>query len=301
MQTQHSINTKISFTCWKNGELVGPDQAVVSIFDHGLLYGDGCFEGLRFYYCQPFRLQSHLDRLRRSLCALDITIPFTDEVLSSAIMSCIDNSVMSAGYIRILVTRGEGDMGLNPLNCGTPNVFIIPASLSLVSDDVRTKGVSLITSSIKRSVGTGLDSRVKSLNYLHSILARVEANSAGADEAILLNQHGYVAECSAENIFIYNGHSLITPPLQDGALGGITRELLMDLASHCGIICREQSLTSYDLYTASECFICGSGARIIAVREIDGRKISNCPGDIYQRLYVDYQALINKECKETAR
>lgn len=297
-QTQSMCHTKTKYSCWKNGELVSADQAVVSIYDHGLLYGDGCFEGLRFYHRHPFRLDRHLARLRRSLSALAITVPYTDDTLAEAVMACIARSGMGDGYLRILVTRGEGDMGLNPRNCTAPNVFIIPASLSLVSDETRRQGVSLITSSIKRAVGTGLDARVKSLNYLHSVLARAEANAAGVDEVILLNQFGQVAECSAENIFVVKAGSLLTPPVQDGALEGITRETLLELAPQQRLEAREQSLTSYDLYTAEECFICGSGARLIPVKTIDGRQIAQCPGPVYQRLSLAYKALIDDECGE---
>ena len=298
MLAQSMCRTKTRYSCWKNGELVSADQAVVSIYDHGFLYGDGCFEGLRFYHRHPFRLDRHLARLRRSLSALAITIPYSDDSLAEAVMACIASSGMGNGYLRVLVTRGEGDMGLNPRNCTTPNVFIIPASLSLVSETVRRQGVSLITSSIKRAVGTGLDARVKSLNYLHSILARAEANAAGVDEAILLNQSGHVAECSAENIFAVKAGTLLTPPVQDGALEGITRETILELAPQQGLEAREQSLTNYDLYTAEESFICGSGARLIPVKIIDGRQIARCPGSAYQRLSLAYQALIDEECGE---
>jgi len=171
--------------------------------------------------------------------------------------------------------------------------------LALVSEAVREQGVSLIISSIKRALGTGLDSRVKSLNYLHSVLARSEANAAGVDEAILLNQFGTVAECSAENIFIVKNGRLLTPPVQDGALEGITRETILELASELAIDTREQSLTSYDLYTADECFICGSGARLIPVRVIDGRQIGQCPGPLYHKLSQAHRSLIEDECRES--
>lgn len=296
MQTQATNRERGIYPCWKNGALVGSDQAVVSVYDHGLLYGDGCFEGLRFYHRRPFRLARHLARLRRSLCALAIRIPYSDDELNEAVMACIASSGLDEGYLRILVTRGDGDMGLDPQNCSEPNVFVIPASLALVSEATRRQGVSLVTSSVRRTVGTGLDSRVKSLNYLHSILARVEATAAGADEGILLNQFGYVAECSAENIFIVRGNALLTPPVKDGALEGITREAIIELAPQVGLQAEEQSLTSYDLYNAEACFICGSGARLIPVRRIDGRNISYCPGPVYQRLSQAYQELINNEC-----
>jgi branched-chain amino acid aminotransferase len=297
MHHAHTVTAKqVKPLCWKNGAVVGAEHAVVSIYDHGLLYGDGCFEGLRFYGGQPFRLGRHLSRLRRSLSALDIQISYSDDELQAGIAECIEQSNMPNGYLRLLVTRGEGDMGLNPQHCVSPNVFIIPASLSLVSDDTRQRGVSLITSSVKRAVGTGLDSRVKSLNYLHSILARAEANAAGVDEAILLNQFGFVAECSAENIFIVSGGNLLTPPIKDGALEGVSREIILSLAADKQLPHREQSLTTYDLYNADECFICGSGAGLIPVRQIDGRIISQCPGAYYQSMSAGYQALIKAEC-----
>jgi branched-chain amino acid aminotransferase len=296
MQQQTPYRTKTEFSCWKNGELVSADRASVSVHDHGLLYGDGCFEGLRFYHGRPFMPDRHLARLRRSLQALAITIPYTDDTLTEAVMTCIRGSGMHDGYLRILVTRGEGDMGLDPRNCTRPNVFIIPAALSLVSDTARRQGICLITSSIRRATGTGLDARVKSLNYLHSVLARMQADAAGADEAILLNQSGYVAECSAENIFIVKEDKLLTPPVQDGALEGITREIILELAPRTGLEAQEQSLTSYDLYTADECFICGSGARLIPVRMIDGRPLTRCPGPVYQQILLAWQALIEEEC-----
>ncbi|MDX1459345.1 MAG: aminotransferase class IV [Marinobacter sp.] len=277
---------------WKNGQMVGAAEAVVSVFDHGLLYGDGCFEGLRFYGGRPFRVARHLQRLRRSLQALAITIPYSDEDLNQAVADCIEHSGQDQGYLRILVTRGEGDLGLNPANCHSPSVFVLASALALVSDERRRQGISLITSSIKRAVGTGLDPRVKTLNYLHSVLARAEANAANVDEAILLNQFGHVAECSAENIFVYDGQALLTPPLRDGALGGITRETVLELAEACGIPSREQSMTTYDLYNAKECFLCGSGARLIPVRSIDGRAIAQCPGEIYQQVVAGYERLI---------
>lgn len=296
MQAHKATSASRHFPCWKNGDIVAPEQAQVSIYDHGLLYGDGCFEGLRFYHRQPFRLERHLTRLSASLTALAITMPYSNEQLMTAVNQTIEQSGLDDGYLRILVTRGEGDMGLNPRHCLWTNVFIIPAMLTMVSEQQRQAGVNLVTSSIKRAVGTGLDARVKSLNYLHSILARMEANAAGADEAILLNQSGYVAECSAENIFIVKGDSLLTPPINDGALAGITREVLLSLAPSHGLNCREQSLTSYDLYNADESFICGSGARVIPVRMIDGRQLGQCPGTVYKKLSLAYQALIDSEC-----
>lgn len=281
---------------WKNGEWVNREKASVSIFDHGLLYGDGCFEGLRFYRNRPFRLNRHLERLEWSARALAIQLPYPKEELRAAIIECVNRSGLESGYIRLLLTRGEGDLGLNPQNCHEPNVFIIPAELALVDDETRKRGVTLITSSIKRAVGTGLDPRIKSLNYLHSIMARMEATAAGADEAILLNQHGFVAECSAENLFIVKGETLFTPPLIDGALAGITRETILELCDKLSLGCRERSLTTYDLYTADECFICGTGARLIPVRSVDGRSIPAVAGPIFNTIVKSFDSLVADEC-----
>lgn len=300
MEFPSKTETSAKYACWKNGKMITPEQSVVSIYDHGFLYGDGCFEGLRFYNRNPFRLDRHLKRLRRSLKALDIKIQYSDDDIRKAISECIANSALNDGYLRILVTRGEGDMGLNPQNCRAPNVFIIPALLSLVNDNARREGVRLITSSIRRAVGTGLDPRVKSLNYLHSILARAEANAAGVEEAILLNQFGTVAECSAENIFIVNGGVLFTPPVNDGALEGITREAIIEISHSIGIQISEMSLTQYDLYNADECFICGSGARLIPVKSIDGRPIATCPGNVFNIISIHFQSLIDEECEKVA-
>lgn len=300
MEFPSKTETSAKYACWKNGKMITPEQSVVSIYDHGFLYGDGCFEGLRFYNRNPFRLDRHLKRLRRSLKALDIKIQYSDDDIRKAISECIANSALNDGYLRILVTRGEGDMGLNPQNCRAPNVFIIPALLSLVNDNARREGVRLITSSIRRAVGTGLDPRVKSLNYLHSILARAEANAAGVEEAILLNQFGTVAECSAENIFIVKDGVLVTPPVNDGALEGITREAIIEISHSIGIQISEMSLAQYDLYNADECFICGSGARLIPVKSIDGRPIATCHGNVFNIISIHFQSLIDEECEKVA-
>lgn len=289
---QPTANTPI----WKNGQWVGENAATVSVFDHGLLYGDGCFEGLRFYHNQPFRPARHVQRLQASARALGIDLPWSAESLIRAISDCAAAAGRPAGYIRVLVTRGNGDFGLNPANCHTPNVFVIPATLAMVSPEARHHGIALMISSVRRMVGSGLDGRIKSLNYLHSVLARAEANAAGANEAVLLNQHGTIAECSAENLFVVRDGALLTPPLTDGALGGITRECLMTLARELSIPVAEQSLTPFDLTTADECFITGSGAGLIPVRSVSGRAIGSCPGEYYTQLLDAYALDIEREC-----
>ena len=307
-------------SCWINGAIVAPENASVSVFDHGLLYGDGVFEGMRFYHRQLFRAELHLQRLQCSLRALDLDMPYDERQLLAALQLSIERSGLSHGYIRLLVTRGEGALGLDPRSCGRCNVIILATELELM-DPVRCQqGIEVITASIKRITGSGVDGRVKSLNYLHSVLARIEANYAGADEALMLNQSGHVAECSAENIFIVvecrrsssrnsarnnlrNGmaesgpcHRLLTPPLQDGALEGVTRGIIIALANDLGIECLTQSLTPYDLYNASECFLSGTGAKLIPVKSIDGRAIKTSPGKHYQKLEQAFSRLIETEC-----
>ncbi len=282
--------------CWFNGKLIPINEAKISLFDHGLLYGDGVFEGLRFYNRQPFRLAMNLKRLHQSLVALELSIPFEDEELVEGVNACIAAAPQDSGYLRLVVTRGEGNLGLNPKSCPLPNVFIVSADLEIVDERKYREGIHIITSTIKRAVGTGLDSRIKTLNYLHSIMARIEANVAEADEALLLNQFGNVAECCAENIFIIKDGVLLTPPCTDGALAGITRQALIDIANEIKLENYEKTLTPYDVYTADEVFICGSGARMIPVGSLDNKKIAHCPGDVFLTIQKRYGELIAQEC-----
>jgi branched-chain amino acid aminotransferase len=248
------------------------------------LYGDGVFEGLRFYRRQVFKLTEHLRRLRYSAQAIGLNLPLGDDELIVAIDELIAAFAADDGYLRLVVTRGVGPLGLDPSRCTAPTVFIVADSLSLLSAEKRHRGARLIIASTRRLGSDGLDPRIKSLNYLNHILARIEANHAGADEAILLNGQGRVAEASSENIFVVRDGVLLTPPVIDGALDGITRNVVIELAANLNIACRESSLAPYDLYNADECFLTGTGAELIAVREIDGRLLAQCPGPIFQRL-----------------
>lgn len=267
--------------CWHNGELIALEQAKVSIFDHGLLYGDGIFEGLRFYNGQAFKARRHLKRLSESAKAIDLQLPYDDDALLQGLNAAIGAYTHNEGYIRILVTRGEGNLGLDPKRCERANVFIVVTELELMSPERQAEGLSLITAATRRVSGTGLDSRVKSLNYLHSILAKTEANHAGADDALLLNAQGLVAECSAANIFIVKDGALYTPPCTDGALEGITRETVIELACSQGIAVHKQSLTQWDIYNADECFVTGSAARLISVATLDGRTTGHVKGPVF--------------------
>lgn len=270
--------------CWLNDTIVAAADASISVFDHGLLYGDGVFEGLRFYRRRVFRLTAHLQRLRYSAQALGLSIPLDDTALTRAIEQLVAAFAADDGYLRLVVTRGVGPLGLDPSRCHTPTVFIIVDSLSLLGAAKRQRGAELIIAATRRLGADGLDPRIKSLNYLNHILARMEANHAGADEAILLNAQGRVCEASSENIFIVHAGRLLTSPVIDGALDGITRHVVIELAKQLSIPVQENSLAPYDLYNADECFLTGTGAELIPVRMIDGRVLPRCPGPIYQRI-----------------
>jgi branched-chain amino acid aminotransferase len=275
-----------------NGEIRPVSESKISVLDHGLLYGDGVFEGIRFYNRLPFKLDEHLDRLALSARAIALEMPLTQSQLSDAIKELILAFHGADGYLRVVITRGVGAMGLDPRGCPHPNLFIIADQLQLVNDKVRLEGIRVVIASTRRLPLDGLDPRVKSLNYLNHILARLEANHAQVDEAILLNHHGRVSEGSAENVFIVRNGKLITPPVTDGALAGITRQTVIDLAMEKAISFSEASLAPYDLYTADECFLTGSGAELIPVKEVDGRPVTLCPGEVYSSLLLAFNKML---------
>ncbi len=280
---------------WLNGRCVDARDAVLPINDHGLLYGDGTFEGIRFYHGVPFRLGQHLQRLEDSARALMLTLPYPLERIAEAIDEVITEFADPEGYLRLVVTRGTGSLGLDPTPCTRPSLFIIAEQMALVSKEKCRTGIDLITASTRRVDSTMLDPRIKSLNYLNNIMARLEARQAGVDEALMLNPQGYVVEGSAENLFIVRDGSLYTPPVSDGALDGITRGTLMDLARECHVPMTERSLTRYDVYTADECFLTGTGAGLLPVRALDGRALKHSPGPLTRQLQQAYQRLIDRE------
>jgi len=280
-----------------NGALTPIEHARLSVFDHGLLYGDGVFEGIRFYRGRTFRLGAHLDRLCRSAAALRLAIPYDRATLTEAVKQTVAAFHQPDGYLRLVVTRGEGRLGLDPATCARANVFIIADELTLVSDATRDAGARVIVAATRRLAPDGLDPRIKSLNYLNHILARMEAGNAGADEAILLNAQGRVAEGTADNIFIVRDGVLLTPPPSDGALEGITRAVVLELAAQARIPARESSLAPYDLYTADEGFLTGTGAELIPVREVDGRTLRESPGPIFRRLSTAFRDLVAREAQ----
>lgn len=278
--------------CWLDGTLVHEEQAKISVFDHGLLYGDGVFEGVRFYNRRAFQLEAHLKRLSHSATAIGLTLPYTRQELERAIHDVIDAFAESDGYLRLVVTRGKGPLGVDPTTCERGTAFIIADRLSFVAPHVQEKGAKLVIASTRRLPPDGLDPRIKSLNYLNQVLARMEASQANADEAILLNAQGNVTEGTTDNIFIVSNQQILTPPVTDGALEGITRDIIFQLASELEMKCSERTLSPYDLYTADECFLTGTAVELITVREIDARVLPACPGPVYQKLQKAFQEKI---------
>lgn len=268
-----------------NGKLVPKEQAAVSVFDHGLLYGDGVFEGIRFYNGRVFRLDDHIDRLYRSARAILLEIPMTPDEMSQAVLETIRANGLADGYVRLVVTRGEGSLGLSPKSCPRPTVFIIAASISLYPEEMYTNGLKLITCATRRIAHGALSPMVKSLNYLNNIMAKIEAEQAGAGEGLMLNEQGLVAECTGDNVFIVRDGRICTPPISAGALAGVTRSVVFELARGTGIDIREDNITRYDIYTADECFLTGTAAELIPVVELDARRIHDGkPGPVTKHL-----------------
>lgn len=285
--------------CWLNGRLMPAAEASVSVLDHGLLYGDGVFEGIRFYHRRAFRQTAHLRRLADSARALALELRMDAASLSVAIDEVTAATPWESGYLRLVVTRGTGALGLDPRSCAKPSIFIIADTLRLMSEQSH-RGARLILAATRRLGADGLDPRIKSLNYLNPILARLEANHVGADEAIMLNAAGRVAEGTADNIFIVRDQRLLTPPVTEGALDGVTRGLVLELVSAAGIESAERPLAPYDLHTADECFLTGTAAELVPVAEIDGRPLRQCPGPVYTELAARFQALIAAETREAS-
>jgi branched-chain amino acid aminotransferase len=281
---------------WLNGRIVPSEQACIPLTDHGLLYGDGVFEGIRFYHGHALRLPQHVERLYCSARALNLVVPCNERELTAAIAETIAAYGEPNGYLRLVVTRGTGKLGLDPKSCARPNMFMIADVMTMVSAEVRERGARVIISATRRLSPDGLDPRIKSLNYLNHIMARMEAANAGADEAILLNAQGRVTEGTTENLFVVRAGAIYTPPASDGALQGITRALVIELADELDIACAEVSLTAYDLYTADECFLTGTGAELIPVREVDGRALTSSPGPVFARVQQAFKVLVDREC-----
>jgi len=257
---------------WINGKFYDKPDAKISVYDHGLLYGDGIFEGIRVYGGKVFRHAQHIDRLYESAQAIALTIPLTPAEMTKAVEDTVAKNAKVDGYIRLIVTRGAGSLGLDPRKC-EPAVIVIVDDISLYPKELYENGLEIITSSYTRPHNNALSPRVKSLNYLNNILAKIEAIRAGCLEAIMLNQAGEVAECTGDNIFVLKHGVLKTPPPEAGILQGITRDFVLELAAKIGIPAKECTLTRHDVYTADEVFLTGTAAEVIAVTKVDGRVI----------------------------
>jgi branched-chain amino acid aminotransferase len=275
-----------------DGQFYEEQDAKVSVFDHGLLYGDGVFEGIRAYNGRVFKLKEHIDRLFCSAKAILLTLPMTHaDLMAATIEACRQNKIRD-GYIRLVVTRGPGTLGLNPNRCKQPSVIIIADKIQLYPVEMYEQGMAIVTVPTTRNLINSVNPAIKSLNYLNNILAKIEANNAGVEEAIMLNAEGFVAECTGDNVFILKGNHLQTPPLSAGALYGITRGVVMEMAQAAGLRVSEPNLTRYDLFNADECFLTGTGAELIPVVKLDGRVIgSGKPGPTTRMLVEKYHAL----------
>jgi branched-chain amino acid aminotransferase len=276
---------------WIDGKLFNKDDAKISVYDHGLLYGDGVFEGIRVYNGKIFEAEAHFRRLFDSAKAIRLTMPFTAEQLKLATEETFRANNFTDCYVRLVVTRGIGYLGLNPNKCPTPSVIIITDTIELYPKEMYEKGMAIITASVIRNHPNAIPPRVKSLNYLNNILAKIEAADAGVPEAVMLNHEGNVAECTADNVFIVKNGNVLTPATHDGILEGVTRKVILELCRRHGIPCFEKSLQRHDLYVADEFFLTGSGAEVIPVTKIDGRVIGNgAPGAITRRLIEAFHA-----------
>lgn len=276
-----------------NGEYFSREDAKISVYDHGLLYGDGVFEGMRIYSGKVFALEDHMTRLYESARAIMLDIPIAIDALTTAVNETVVKNGLAEGYIRLVVTRGGNQLGLNPFACEDPQVIIIADTISLYPEKFYTEGLDLITASTIRNHPAALSPRVKSLNYLNNIMAKIEAIRAGCIEAVMLNTKGEVAECTGDNIFIVRGDRLITPPIDAGILEGITRNTVIDLARENGIEVAEEAMTRHDIFVADECFLTGSAAEVIPAVKLDGRVIGDGkPGPMTQKLNAAFREFV---------
>ncbi|HVJ67670.1 MAG TPA: branched-chain-amino-acid transaminase [Caulifigura sp.] len=279
-----------------NGALLPKEQAVVSVFDHGLLYGDGVFEGIRVYGGKVFLLGEHIERLYESALAIRLVIPISPAEMTAAVEKTVAANGIKDGYVRLVVTRGAGSLGLDIRKTSNPQVIVIADTITLYPAELYEKGMQIITASTIRNHPAALSPRIKSLNYLNNIMAKIEATDAGAPEAIMLNHKGDVAECTGDNLFLIKRGELLTPPLDAGVLDGITRRAVMRLAAGAGVTVREITLQRHDVYVADECFLTGTAAEVIPVVAVDGRTIgTGKPGPVTRDLLQRFHRLTRGE------
>jgi len=278
-----------------NGEYFCKDDAKISVYDHGLLYGDGVFEGMRIYSGKVFRLQEHLVRLWESSLSIGLAIPITIAQLTADVNECVIKNGLDDGYIRLVVTRGSGSLGIDPNRCSNPQIIIIADKITLYPNELYENGLDLVTASTIRNHPAALSPRIKSLNYLNNVMAKMEGLKAGCVEALMLNHKGDVAECTGDNIFIVRKGQLQTPPIDAGILEGITRNAVLELAREAGIETVETTLSRHDIYIADECFLTGSAAEVIAAVRLDDRVIGNGkPGPITKQLNEAFRKLVRQ-------
>ena len=275
-----------------DGEFYEKENAKISVFDHGLLYGDGVFEGIRFYNGRVFRLHEHIDRLYDSAHAICLKVGLAKEALTEALLETIRLNELRDGYLRLVVTRGCGDLGLNPNLCPKATVFIIASKITLYSEEKYEKGLEVVTCATRRIPHGALSPMVKSLNYLNNVMAKIEAQQAGAGEGLMLNEQGFVSECTGDNIFTVKKGVIYTPPISSGALSGVTRNVVFEMAAELGITILEPNMTRYDIFTADECFLTGTAAEIIPAVKLDTREIgSGTPGPLTRKFIERFREL----------
>jgi branched-chain amino acid aminotransferase len=280
----------MSGAVYLNGRIMTREQATISPYDHGFLYGDGVFEGIRVYDGRIFKLEEHLDRLYASAAQIMLEIPMDRAALRAALIETVRSTQLRDAYIRPVISRGPGDLGIDPRKCPAPTVVIIVDAIQLYPKEAYERGLRMVTATVRRPAVDALNGRIKSLNYMNNILARMEANRAGVEEALMLTGEGYVCECSADNVFLVSKGELLTPAPHLGLLKGVTRDTVLALARDAGIQTGERILTMYDVYAAEECFLTGTGAEIAPVVEVDGRRIgSGRPGEMTRKLWSEFR------------
>ncbi len=278
-----------------DGKYYDKDDAKISVFDHGLLYGDGVFEGIRVYNGKIFKLKEHVKRLYESAKAIMLEITVSQDEMEKLLLDAVRVNEKKDGYIRLIITRGDGNLGMDPFSCPKSRIIIIVGDIQLYPAELYEKGIGVITSTFRRIPQQCLDTRIKSLNYLNNILAKIEARKQSYFESIMLNIQGYVTECTGDNLFIVKNGMLATPSKSTGALEGITRNTVIEIAGSAGLRVDEANLTLFDLYNADECFLTGSGAEIIPVTNIDARIIgSGKPGEITLKIIREFRRLVSE-------
>ncbi len=278
-----------------NGQFLAEADAKISVFDHGLLYGDGVFEGLRIYGGKVFRLEEHVDRLFESAKAIWLELPLSREEICEAINQTVAANELHDGYVRAIVTRGVGTLGLDPRRCSDPQLILIADKIALYPDEYYQNGLEIITVSVIRNHPAALSARIKSLNYLNNILAKIEGIQGGCIEALMLNHKGEVAECTGDNLFLVKEGKVTTPPLDAGILAGVTRAAVLELAEKLGLSATEQVLTKHDIYVADECFLTGTAAEVIPVVQLDSRMIGDGkPGPVTRQLTEAFHQMVRE-------